>query len=89
MYVRGARMNSGSASSSAGSGEGDSTSLASSSGVRSRSPTSWKAGRVACIAGVIMFGSVGSILDIESRIALDCWGGEAGGELADGEDKGD
>lgn len=90
MYVLGARMNC-SASSSTGSGEGfrGSGSVVSSSGIRSRSPTSWNAGRVASIAGVIMSGSVGSILDIDSRIALDCRGGEAGGEAAPGEDRGD
>jgi hypothetical protein len=38
---------------------------ASSSGVRSRSDTSWKAGRVAAMAGVIMFGLLGRVLSID------------------------
>jgi hypothetical protein len=66
-----------------GSGSGNSTSdddlAESNSGVRSRSWTSWNAGSVACIAGVMRFGSEGRFFNIDCRISRDCRvGGEAG-----------
>ena len=67
LYVRGARMNSGSGSANSTSDVEDCSE--SSSGVRSRSCTIWKAGRVACIAGVIKFGSEGRVFDIDRRIS--------------------
>jgi hypothetical protein len=85
VYVLGARINCGSSSSIASFSESDSKCVSqtsfSGSGVRSRSWTSWKAGRVAAIAGVIMFGSVGRIFDIDNRNWRDVrrCGGEAGG----------
>lgn len=77
-------MNSGSSS---GSAE-ECCDCSSGSGVRSRSCTSWNAGRVARIAGVIIVGSVGSVLSIDCRICRDCCGGDAGGEFM-GEDTGE
>jgi hypothetical protein len=84
VYVLGARINWGS-SSIVSFSESDSKCVSktsfSGSGVRSRSWTSWKAGSVAAIAGVIMFGSVGRIFDIDNRNWRDArrCGGEVGG----------
>lgn len=73
VYVLGARIKgTGSDSSSgSGSGEGEGGCRCSGSGLRSRSWTSWKAGRVARIAGVIIFGSWGRVLSIDFRISRD------------------
>lgn len=64
-----------------GSGEDDLPD--SGAGERSRSWTIAKAGRVARIAGVIIFGSEGRFLDMDLRISRDLGGGEDGGEAID------
>jgi len=65
LYVRGARMNSGSGSANSTSDVEDCSE--SSSGVLSRSSTIWNVGKVACIAGVMRFGSDGRCFDIDCR----------------------
>lgn len=75
VYVCGLSVNSGSSSSCSSSEE---YRPESGSGVRSRSWTNWKAGRVARMAGVIILGSEGRLFSIDCRINFDS--GEAGGE---------
>jgi len=90
LYVCGLRMRSGSGSTSSGSSSGSGLASCSGSGegedsaglgVRSRSCTSWKAGRVARIAGVMRFGSEGRFFNMDCRICRDGCGGEEGGEF--------